>query len=49
MAKCETREDGRKAGVDISRVIIEKIRDRVNGFQVSAPLGLVETALEVLK
>ena len=48
MAKCETREDGRKAGVDIARVIIEKIRDRVNGFQVSAPLGQVETALEVL-
>jgi homocysteine S-methyltransferase len=48
MAKCETREEARKAGVDISRVIIEKIRDRVNGFQVSAPLGHVETALEVL-
>ena len=49
MAKCETREDGRKAGVDIARVIIEKIRDQVSGFQVSAPLGQVETALEVLE
>ncbi|MCL2102697.1 MAG: methylenetetrahydrofolate reductase, partial [Syntrophorhabdaceae bacterium] len=47
MAKCQTREDGRKAGVDISRGIIDKIRERVNGFQVSAPLGHVETALEV--
>ena len=49
MAKCESREDGRKAGVDIARGIIDKIRGRVDGFQVSAPLGHVETALEVLE
>jgi homocysteine S-methyltransferase len=48
MARCRTREDGRKAGIDIARGIIGKIRDRVNGFQVSAPLGHVETALAVL-
>jgi len=49
MARCRTREDGRKAGVDIARGIVGKIRDRVNGFQVSAPLGHVETALAVLE
>jgi homocysteine S-methyltransferase len=48
MARCKTREDGRKAGIDIAREIISKIRDRVSGFQVSAPLGSVETALAVL-
>jgi methionine synthase I (cobalamin-dependent)/5,10-methylenetetrahydrofolate reductase len=48
MARCKTREDGRKAGIDIARGILSKIRDRVNGFQVSAPLGSVETALAVL-
>ncbi|HEX9191666.1 MAG TPA: bifunctional homocysteine S-methyltransferase/methylenetetrahydrofolate reductase [Candidatus Deferrimicrobiaceae bacterium] len=48
MARCRTREDGRKAGVEIARSIVEKVRDRVDGFQVSAPLGHVETALAVL-
>jgi homocysteine S-methyltransferase len=48
MAKCATREDGEKAGIDIARGIVGKIRDRVSGFQVSAPLGRVETALAVL-
>jgi homocysteine S-methyltransferase len=48
MAKCRTREDGRAAGIEIARGIIGKIRDRVAGFQVSDPLGQVETALEVL-
>jgi homocysteine S-methyltransferase len=48
MARCRTREDGRKAGVEIARGIVEKVRDRVDGFQVSAPLGHVETALAVL-
>jgi len=48
MAKCATREDAEKAGIDIARGIVAKIRDRVSGFQVSAPLGRVETALAVL-
>jgi homocysteine S-methyltransferase len=48
MARCRTREDGRKAGIEIARGIVEKISDRVNGFQVSAPMGHVETALAVL-
>jgi methionine synthase / methylenetetrahydrofolate reductase(NADPH) len=48
MSRCRTREDGRKAGIEIARGIVEKIRGRVDGFQVSAPLGHVETALAVL-
>ncbi len=48
MARCRTREDSRKAGIEIARATVEKISGRVNGFQVSAPLGHVETALAVL-
>ncbi len=48
MSRCRTREDGRRAGIEIARGIIGQIRDRVGGFQVSAPLGQVETALAVL-
>jgi homocysteine S-methyltransferase len=48
MERCRTREDGRKAGIEIARGIVERISDRVDGFQVSAPMGHVETALAVL-
>lgn len=48
MARCNTKEEGRAEGVAIARETIEKIKDRVNGFQVSAPLGIVELALAVL-
>ncbi len=45
MARCQTKEEGRAEGVRIARETMAKIRDRVNGFQVSAPLGIVELAL----
>ncbi len=48
MASCRTKEDSRRAGIDIARKTIERISSRVNGFQVSAPLGSVETALAAL-
>jgi len=48
MSRCRTREDGRKAGIEIARGIVGRISDRVPGFQVSAPMGHVETALAVL-
>ncbi len=48
MARCRTKEDSRRAGIDIARKTIERISSRVNGFQVSAPLGSVETALAAL-
>ena len=48
MARCRTKEEGRRAGIDIARKTIDRISARVSGFQVSAPLGSVETALDVL-
>jgi homocysteine S-methyltransferase len=49
MGKYESREDQRKAGIEIARQSLEKIRSRVQGVQVSAPFGNVNTALAVLK
>jgi len=48
MARCRTKEESRRAGIDIARRTIERVSPRVSGFQVSAPLGSVETALAVL-
>jgi homocysteine S-methyltransferase len=48
MSKCSTKEDGIKAGVEIAREIREKIGTKVAGFQVSAPMGRVNIALDVL-
>jgi homocysteine S-methyltransferase len=48
MRTCRTREDGFKVGCDIAREIREKIADSVAGFQVSAPFGKVELAIDVL-
>ncbi len=48
MARCRSKEDGQRVGVEIARKIIERISARVSGFQVSAPLGNVEIALDVL-
>ncbi|MBE6370329.1 MAG: bifunctional homocysteine S-methyltransferase/methylenetetrahydrofolate reductase [Lentisphaerae bacterium] len=43
-------KDAQKAeGIAIARECIEAIRSRVNGVQVSAPFGNVQTALAVLK
>ncbi len=48
MRKCKTREDGFKVGCDIGREICSEISDCVAGFQVSAPFGKVEMAIDVL-
>jgi homocysteine S-methyltransferase len=48
MARCRSKEEGHRVGIEIARKIIERISSRVSGFQVSAPLGNVETALAVL-
>lgn len=42
-------EDSRKMGIEIAREVMERIADACEGFAVSAPLGKVEIALEVLK
>jgi len=48
MSRCTTKEDARKAGIEIAHEIMDRIADRVAGFQVSAPLGNVDIALKVL-
>jgi homocysteine S-methyltransferase len=48
MSKCKSREDGFKIGCDIAREIRESINNVVSGFQVSAPFGKVELAIDVL-
>lgn len=49
MASVESREDQLKMGIAIARESVERIRDRVAGIQVSAPLGKVHAALDVIQ
>ena len=49
MSKAKTKEDGRKLGIEIAREICDRIADRVAGYQVSAPFGIVDIALQVLE
>ncbi len=48
MAEPQNAEDARKVGVDIARGMVESLGKDVQGFQVSAPFGRVELAIEVL-
>ena len=43
------REAQRRAGIEIARESFAAIRERVQGVQVSAPFGNVDTALAVLR
>ncbi len=47
MAEAETKEAQREAGIEIARECYAKVRTRVQGIQVSAPFGNVDTALRV--
>jgi homocysteine S-methyltransferase len=49
MAAVESREGQLATGVQIARESVERVRDRVAGIQVSAPLGKIETALAVIE
>ncbi len=49
MSHAKTKEDGRALGIEIAREICAAISDRVAGYQVSAPFGIVDLALQVLK
>jgi homocysteine S-methyltransferase len=49
MSHAKTKEDGRKLGIEIAREIRAAIADRVAGYQVSAPFGLVDLSLQVLE
>ena len=48
MSKRTDKEDAIKEGIEIAREIRQQIGSAVAGFQVSAPLGRVNTALAVL-
>ena len=48
MAKWSTAEDQLKEGQDIAREVIEAVRPRVRGLQLSAPFGQVELVAPLL-
>ncbi len=48
MGTCSTKEAGVAMGVEIAHEICREIEPRVAGFQVSAPFGKVDIALQVL-
>jgi len=48
MRGCTSKEDGIRMGIEIARETCSAVADAVAGFQVSAPFGKVEIALEVL-
>ncbi|HEY0141879.1 MAG TPA: bifunctional homocysteine S-methyltransferase/methylenetetrahydrofolate reductase [Thermoanaerobaculia bacterium] len=47
IASEKSKEHGLREGVSIARETLERVRDRVAGVQVSAPLGRVDLALQV--
>lgn len=49
MASADRREDQLAIGIEIARESVARVRDRVAGIQVSAPLGNVETAWSVIE
>lgn len=49
MASVESSDDQLKMGVEIARESVQRIRDRVAGIQVSAPLGKITAALAVIE
>jgi homocysteine S-methyltransferase len=48
MRQAQTKEDGRKLGIEIAQEMVESVNDSVAGFAVSAPFGNVNTAMAVL-
>ena len=49
MEKAKTKEDGIKYGIEIACDIKEKISSYVSGYQISAPFGRVDIALNIAK
>jgi methionine synthase / methylenetetrahydrofolate reductase(NADPH) len=49
MAKATTPELAREEGVAIAREMLHAVRDRVQGAQISAPLGRYASAVDVLE
>ncbi len=49
MAAAATREEQLATGIQIARESVARVRDRVAGIQVSAPLGKIAAALAVIE
>lgn len=49
MASVTSREDQLAIGIEIARESVARVRDRVAGIQVSAPLGNIDTAWAVIR
>jgi methionine synthase I (cobalamin-dependent)/5,10-methylenetetrahydrofolate reductase len=49
IASEKSKEHGLREGIAIARETLERVRDRVAGVQVSAPLGRVDLALHVFE
>ena len=49
MAAAKTREEQCECGIQMAREAIERIRDRVAGVQISAPVGRVSIAIAVIR
>jgi len=49
MAKATTPELAREEGIAIAREMLRAVRDRVQGAQISAPLGRYASAIDVLE
>ena len=49
MERAKTKEDGLKYGIEIAHEIKEKISSSIDGYQISAPFGKVDLALEVIR
>jgi methionine synthase / methylenetetrahydrofolate reductase(NADPH) len=49
MAAVTSRDDQLRTGIEIARQSVARIRSRVAGVQVSAPLGRVDAALAVIE
>lgn len=48
MAEPKTPEDAKKVGVEIAQKMVEELDGIVQGFQVSAPFGRIDMALQVI-
>ena len=49
MAAVESREEQRAVGIAIAREAVEELHEHVQGIQVSAPFGNIDSALAVLE
>jgi homocysteine S-methyltransferase len=49
MGAVESREEQAAVGIEIAREAIAEVREKVQGVQVSAPFGNIDSALAVLE